>query len=70
MPKPELTSAESPVLVHPAKELQRQRRPGRQPPVRADQLQPRRGDRRETVELEGEEDSPWPRPFHTISGIP
>lgn len=70
MLKPELTGAEGPVLVHPDEELRRHSRPSRQPPVRADQLQPRRGDRRETVELEGEEDGPRPRPLHAVPGIP
>lgn len=70
MLKPEPTSAEGPVLVQPDKELCWHSRPGRRPPVLADQLQPRRGDRWETVELEGEEDGPRPRPLHTIPGIP
>lgn len=67
MLKPELTGAKGPVLVHPDKELCRH---SRQPRIRADQLQPWRGDWWKTVELEGEEDGLRPRPLHAILGVP
>lgn len=70
MLKAELTGAEGPILVDPDKELRQHSQLGCRPPVRADQLQPGRGDRWETVELEGEEDSPRPRPLHAALGIP
>lgn len=63
-PKPELTGAEGPVLVHLEQEL------CRGPTVHAEQLQPRRGDGGEAVELEGEEDGPRPRPLFAVTGIP
>lgn len=68
--KPELTSAGGPILVHPDKKLRRHSQPGAWPPFHADQLQPWCGDRWEAVELECEEDGPWPRPLHTALSIP
>lgn len=63
-PKPELTGAEGPVLVHPEQEL------CRGPAVHAEQLEPRRGDGGEAVELEGEEDGLRPRPLLAVPGVP
>lgn len=68
MLKPELTG-QGPILVDTDKELSWHSQPSGQPPIHADQLQPGRGDRWETVELEGEEDSPWPQPLHAALGI-
>lgn len=69
-PGPEPTSVWGPILVQLEQHLCWHSRPNRPLAIRIDQLQPRRADRGEAVELEGEEHCPGPRPFQCILRSP
>lgn len=69
-PAAEPTSARGPILVQLEQHLCWHSSPSCPLAIHIEQLQPRRGDRWEAVELEGEEHRRRPHPFHCILRSP